>query len=219
MVVPCAALASPLTNDHAALQLDRSGGCGFLGACRHADHGSGGNAGKRLAAKTERADGVQVVNVRNLAGGVPLERERNLAGVYAASVVGDADHREPAVANLNLYGGRSGVDGVLDELLHDRRRTLDDLPCRYPRGNRRREYADRHGQPLQRAEAYLRSSRTRCRSTDPRLQAHAGWIIKSPTPRSTSWRSYQPSAPRPPRPPACASSAVPRRAGRACAPP
>ena len=43
------------------------------------------------------------------------------------TVVGDADEAHAAVLEVDRDPARAGVERVLDELLHDRRRALDDL--------------------------------------------------------------------------------------------
>ena len=55
--------------------------------------------------------------------------------VHAHAVVGHADARDAAVVDLHADARRLGVERVLDELLHDARRPLDDLA----RGNLVRE--------------------------------------------------------------------------------
>ncbi len=63
----------------------------------------------------------------NLARRMALERERRVARVHPRAVVADADQRDAAPFDLDLDARRAGVDGVLDELLDDARRSLDDL--------------------------------------------------------------------------------------------
>ena len=85
-----------------------------------------GDRRQRLAAEAQGADVGQII-VRQLGGAVPLDRELQLLGAHADAVV---DHgNEGAAAFLQGDGDavRAGVDGVLDQLLHGARRTLDDL--------------------------------------------------------------------------------------------
>ena len=84
------------------------------------------DGGQRLAAKAEGRDGEQVA-VRELRGGMPLDREFQIPGAHAASVVDDPD--QPAAARLDgdLDGAGAGIDRVLDQFLDGRRRTLDHL--------------------------------------------------------------------------------------------
>ena len=79
-----------------------------------------------LAAKAEGVDGEQVA-VRQLGGGVALDREFQILGRHAPAVVDDADQAAPARLDGDLDGGRARIDGVLDQFLHGGRRTLDDL--------------------------------------------------------------------------------------------
>jgi hypothetical protein len=85
------------------------------------------DAGQGLAAEAHRADAEQVVVVAELAGRVRRERQRQVLRRDAVAVVDDADQRPPAVLHLDQDVGRAGVDRVLDQLLHDRRRPLDHL--------------------------------------------------------------------------------------------
>ena len=81
---------------------------------------------QRLAAKAERADVVEVV-VRQLRGGVALDRERQIGARHAGAVVGDADEAAAAAVGHDLDARRAGIERVLDQFLHDARRPLDHL--------------------------------------------------------------------------------------------
>jgi hypothetical protein len=59
----------------------------------------------------------------------------NLVGGNAASVIAHADLALAAIPNLNPNLGCTRVDRVLDQLLNDRRRPLNDLACRNFRRN------------------------------------------------------------------------------------
>ena len=85
-----------------------------------------GDRRQRLAAKAERPDPQQVV-VRELRGGVALDRERELVRGHAAAVVGDRDQRLAAAGELDRDPPRAGVERVLDQLLDRRGRPLDHL--------------------------------------------------------------------------------------------
>ncbi len=87
----------------------------------------GRDARQRLAAEAHRADGLEVLGPRDLAGGMPLQREARVGGIHPLAVVLDADERLAAHLDRHADARRAGVDGVLDELLHDRRGTLDDF--------------------------------------------------------------------------------------------
>ena len=81
----------------------------------------------------------------DLARRVALEREAQLAGLDAAAVVGDADQRQAALADLDGDLRRAGVERVLDQLLDDGGGPLDDLAGRDLRRLVRCQDADRHG--------------------------------------------------------------------------
>jgi hypothetical protein len=58
---------------------------------------------------------------------VRCERERQLGRGDPAAVVNHADQLTASVFDFDDDVGRAGIDRVLDQLLHDRRRPLDDL--------------------------------------------------------------------------------------------
>ena len=59
-----------------------------------------------------------------------LDGEHEVARVHAGAVVRHTDEREAAARRDDLDLARAGVDGVLDKLLDDARRALDDLAGR-----------------------------------------------------------------------------------------
>ncbi len=85
------------------------------------------DAGKRFPAKPERPDRAEVVWRPDLAGGMPLDRELRVLGVHALAVVFDADQLLAPQLDRDRDAGRGRVERVLDQLLHDRGRALDDL--------------------------------------------------------------------------------------------
>lgn len=58
------------------------------------------------------------------------DRELQIIARHAEAVVNDTDQRLAAAGGRHLDATRAGVDGVLDQLLHDARRPLDDLTRR-----------------------------------------------------------------------------------------
>ena len=56
-----------------------------------------------------------------------LDRQFEVAALHAAAVVADPDQAQAAASDGNVDARRAGVDGVLDQLLDDACRTLDDL--------------------------------------------------------------------------------------------
>jgi hypothetical protein len=79
-----------------------------------------------LAAKPERRDRHEIV-IGQLRGGMALDRQRQVRPRHPAAVVGDADQPPPAAVGHDLDAPRAGIEGVLDQLLHDACRTLDHL--------------------------------------------------------------------------------------------
>jgi hypothetical protein len=91
----------------------------------HARHGR--DAGQRLAAKPERAHGLEVADAADLAGGVACQREYEFVLGDPRAVVPDAAQAGSPVLDLDLHRTRAGVEAVLEELLDDGRRPFDHL--------------------------------------------------------------------------------------------
>ena len=100
------------------------------------------DAGERFAAKPERANRSEVVGAGNLAGGVPLDRETRVLGVHPLAVILDAERLLPTELDGHRDPPRTGIECVLDELLHDRRGPLDDLAGGDLVGKMQREAVD-----------------------------------------------------------------------------
>jgi len=83
--------------------------------------------GQRLAAKAIAADGEEVVLAAQLGGGVALQREPRVGALHAAAVVAHPNQLAPAVEEIDLHPLRTGIERVLHQLLHHRRRPLDHL--------------------------------------------------------------------------------------------
>ena len=86
-----------------------------------------GDARQRLTAKTERLDGDEVGKLAQLAGRMADERDSKLRGRNAGAVVADSNRGLPRPAHVDADAPRARVEGVLDELLDDRSRSLDHL--------------------------------------------------------------------------------------------
>ena len=90
--------------------------------------GDGEDGGQRLPAEPERADRVEVGLRPELRGRMPLQREQAVFGGHPAPVVRHRDELAPGAPHRDLDTRRPRVQAVLDQLLDDRRRALDDLP-------------------------------------------------------------------------------------------
>ena len=86
-----------------------------------------GNTRQSLTPKTQRYDGLQVFQARDLAGRVPGKRQRQFVPVDAATVVAHPDQLRPARSYVDMDIVGAGVETVFDELLDDGGRPLDDL--------------------------------------------------------------------------------------------
>ena len=107
-----------------------------------------GDAGQGLAAKAEGLDAHQLGAAGELAGGVAAQRQRQLAGRDAAAVVADADQVDAAAFQGHVDVAGAGIEGVFQQLLDDRGRSLDDLAGGDLVGQLRRQLADRPSRRL-----------------------------------------------------------------------
>ncbi len=86
-----------------------------------------GDRRQRLAAETERGNGLQVIERGDLAGGVARHGQRQLVGSHADAIVADADQADAALFQVDVDAPRTGIERVLDQLLDHGRRPLDHL--------------------------------------------------------------------------------------------
>jgi hypothetical protein len=96
--------------------------CGFDRELRNRRNGR-----QRLAAKAEAPDANELLRAGNLRRRVTGEREPRVVPIHATPVIGDAHEGAPALFDGDIDRGRPRIEGVLHQLLHHRRRTLDDL--------------------------------------------------------------------------------------------
>ena len=82
--------------------------------------------GQRLAAEAECRDADELL-VGKLRGGVPLHGEGEIGRVHPGAVIGDLDAVDPAAGERHGNAAGTGIERVLDQLLHHRRRALDHL--------------------------------------------------------------------------------------------
>src|SRR5450631_2228823 len=82
--------------------------------------------GQRLAAKTQRVDGQQVV-AGELGGSVAIDAERQVSPRHTLAVVGDADEPSAAAIGKHVDAAAACVERVFDQFLDHARRPLDHL--------------------------------------------------------------------------------------------
>ncbi len=80
---------------------------------------------QRFATETQRGHRFQFVQVGDLAGGVPRNRQRQLLCGNAAAVVADADQAHTAFFQLDIDAAGAGIDRVLNQLLDHRCGSFD----------------------------------------------------------------------------------------------
>ena len=73
--------------------------------------------------------GVNILHSPDLARGVAVEGHARVDRRHAGAIVDDLDQILAAVAEIDLHGCRSGVDGVFHHLLDHRSGPVDDLAC------------------------------------------------------------------------------------------
>ncbi len=95
-----------------------------LGARGDRNARDGGDRGQRLAAKAERAHLFEVVEARDLAGGVARECQRQVLRVHAAAIVRDLELLDAALHQADADLGGAGIEAVLQQFLHHRGRAL-----------------------------------------------------------------------------------------------
>jgi hypothetical protein len=136
--------------DGAALDQDRPGVAGALGARGDRQAGHRADRGQGLAPEAHGVDAQQVPQAvlvgGQLGGGVALDGHRQLVGGQAAAVVGHQDAGQAAAVGLDLDPRGAGVDGVVDQLLDGAGRPLDHLAGGDAVDGLGRKAADRHGQ-------------------------------------------------------------------------
>ena len=102
---------------HAAVQMQHGAALAAPLAGENIHMGYGADGRQRLAAKAQRADGVQVVGGAQLAGGVAQKRRRELLRRNAAAVIADAKIGQTAALKFRHNGACAGVNGVFQQFL------------------------------------------------------------------------------------------------------
>ena len=110
----------------------------------HAQPRHGSDRGQRLAAKAERADGLQIIERGDLAGRVTGQRQRQFRGRDAAAVIAHAHQADAATLDVDFDAPGAGVQAVFDDFLDDRRRPLDHFAGSDLVNEFAGEYADSH---------------------------------------------------------------------------
>ena len=107
--------------------------------------GDRGDRGQRLAPEAKARDAAEFAGAGDLAGGVALQAHDRILAPHADAVIDDADALSATPLHLDPDVGGGRVQRVFDQLLHDRRRTLDDLPRGDLVGHRVRQHLDGPG--------------------------------------------------------------------------
>lgn len=96
---------------------DLVGVVGIVRAARQRQPRHGRHAGQTLAAEAQRGDRFQVVQRRDLAGGVAVQRQRQVVGGDAGAVVRHPDQLDAALGQVHADPRRAGVQAVFQHFL------------------------------------------------------------------------------------------------------
>src|SRR5712691_8446285 len=100
----------------------------FYRTCGHLYISYGGDTGQCLTTKPQGRQRVQVVDMADLAGREPLQRESSLLGIHAAAVIGHLHETPPAVDQFDVNTRTASIESIVDEFLDHRGGALDDFP-------------------------------------------------------------------------------------------
>src|SRR5688572_16344229 len=130
---------------HATLRHHFHGVLGLAGTGDKPESRNGGNGWQRLAAKTQRDHGLEIIERRDLACRMAREGECKLVRRDTASVV--AHSHEPETSPLDVYfdTGRLSIETVLCQFLDHRRGSFDHLARSNLVDKRFWENTDGHG--------------------------------------------------------------------------
>ena len=110
-------------------------------------------------------DALEVIERGDLARRVARERERQFGGRDALAVVANADQPDAAVLDVDRHLTRAGIERVLDQLLDDGCRALDDLARGDLVDERAFEDPDGHGERRGNRRASLAAGRLQVPAT------------------------------------------------------
>lgn len=83
-----------------------------------------------FAAKAHRPYQGEVGRLANLARRVAFETEKRVLAIHATAIIAHRHGARPSAGKIDPNPLRSGVETVLDQLLNQGSRSLDNLPCR-----------------------------------------------------------------------------------------
>ena len=108
----------------------------------HIRHGC--DTGQGLAAKAQRANMLQIVDLRHLARRVARQGQGQLICGNTRAIIRHADQLQAAIHQLHANLRCAGIDAILNQLLHDRGRALNHLAGGNLSGDIGRELANGH---------------------------------------------------------------------------
>ena len=85
------------------------------------------DGGERLASEAHGDDGEEISRLADLARRMPLKGHPGIDGTHTGTIVDDLYQCFAGILDDDLDIGRTGVNGILDQLLDDRSRSLDHL--------------------------------------------------------------------------------------------
>ena len=81
--------------------------------------------GQGLATKTHGGNRFKVVQIADLAGGVATQGQWHVSGLQTDAIVFHADETNPAFDQTHHHLGSTGVQSVVHQFTHHRRRSFD----------------------------------------------------------------------------------------------
>src|SRR5216117_3153598 len=122
---------------------DNFGSCDRVRLARsQAKSRDAGDAWQGFAAKSQRGHRFKISSRPDLARGMPLQGKERVIAIHAAAVIDYANQRNSPATNDDVDFARAGVDAVLDQFLHHRRRALHDFAGSYLAGYRLRQQSN-----------------------------------------------------------------------------
>jgi len=101
------------------------GGVGAVGCER--ELGNGCDGGKGFPSESHGGDGVEILELTKLAGGMTLNAQQCVVAIHASPIVQNPDQSASPIHHFDLNACGSGIEGILDQLLQNGCRAFHDL--------------------------------------------------------------------------------------------
>ncbi len=98
------------------------------------------NTRQCLTSKSFCLESKEIICRVNFTGSVAQKAERCIFSIHTFSIIHDLNQCLTGIFDVNVYFFSTGINGILNQLLHNRSRPLDYLPCSNLIGNMIRKY-------------------------------------------------------------------------------